>query len=156
MEEDEKDETQQLLNEAIAVQQNAHHEQRGVNFYTRMFHSSDGHNLGHLLRLRDDPHAQHEIREPAKVVKHLMRAHLPHMAEAQRQHNWEAVKLSVAQQEHVRSFDGNIREAITGLVEHPNYSQFIKDDNGSKTEARTLSRQGQNFLRKLEKLIGEE
>lgn len=48
-----------------------------VNFYTKVRWTVNLHNLFHFLKLREDPHAQWEIREYAKVVHQIVSEKFP-------------------------------------------------------------------------------
>jgi thymidylate synthase (FAD) len=48
-----------------------------LNFYTQWYWKIDLHNLLHFLRLRLDDHAQHEIREYAKVILNVLKLWVP-------------------------------------------------------------------------------
>lgn len=49
----------------------------GVNFYTKVRWKLDLHNLMNFMRLREDPHAQWEIQQYAKVIHALCLEHFP-------------------------------------------------------------------------------
>jgi thymidylate synthase (FAD) len=48
-----------------------------INYYTQFYWKIDLHNLLHFLSLRDDSHAQYEIREYARVIGDLVRQWVP-------------------------------------------------------------------------------
>lgn len=48
-----------------------------VNFYTKVRWTVNLHNLFHFIKLREDPHAQWEIREYAKAVHELVKERFP-------------------------------------------------------------------------------
>jgi thymidylate synthase (FAD) len=48
-----------------------------VNWYTRMYATVNLHNLFGFLRLRNHSHAQYEIREYAKAIEEIVKAHFP-------------------------------------------------------------------------------
>jgi thymidylate synthase (FAD) len=53
-----------------------------LSTYTQWYWKTDLHNLLHFLRLRADPHAQHEIRVYAEAIADVVRAWTPHAWEA--------------------------------------------------------------------------
>lgn len=62
--------------------------------YTQWYWKIDLHNLLHFLRLRADPHAQHEIREYAQVILQLLQLWVPLTYEAFMDYKMGAVTLS--------------------------------------------------------------
>ena len=57
---------------------------RGIlpqNMFTTFWATVDLRNLLHFIELRDDSHAQKEIREYAKAMKELIRPYVPHVVE---------------------------------------------------------------------------
>ncbi|MFN4070356.1 MAG: FAD-dependent thymidylate synthase [Thermus caldifontis] len=48
-----------------------------LNLYTEFYWKQDLHNLFHFLALRLDPHAQWEIRQYAKAIAEIVKAHVP-------------------------------------------------------------------------------
>ena len=48
---------------------------------TTFWATVDLHNLLHFIELRDDEHAQKEIREYARAMKELIRPYVPHVVE---------------------------------------------------------------------------
>lgn len=66
----------------------------GVNFYTQWYWKIDLHNLLHFLRLRVDPHAQHEIRQYAKVILEILKLWMPITYQAFLDYGINSVTLS--------------------------------------------------------------
>ena len=57
---------------------------RGIlpqTMFTTFWATVDLRNLIHFIELRDDDHAQKEIREYAKAMKELIRPYVPHVVE---------------------------------------------------------------------------
>ncbi|WP_247542430.1 FAD-dependent thymidylate synthase [Bradyrhizobium sp. 146] len=65
-----------------------------LNTYTQWYWKIDLHNLLHFLRLRADPHAQHEIREYAEAILGLLKLWVPFTYEAFIDYKMGAVTLS--------------------------------------------------------------
>ena len=65
-----------------------------TNFYTQWYWKIDLHNLLHFLTLRADGHAQHEIREYARVIGDIVRQWVPLTWEAFEDYRQTAVTLS--------------------------------------------------------------
>lgn len=66
----------------------------GVNFYTQWYWKIDLHNLLHFLKLRADPHAQHEIRQYANVLLGIVQAWVPIAYQAFLDYQLNSVSLS--------------------------------------------------------------
>ena len=73
-----------------------------LNIYTEWYWKCDLHNLLHLLSLRADPHAQHEIRVYADAMMEALRAWVPITAEAFEDYRLGGVHLSRAGLEAVK------------------------------------------------------
>lgn len=65
-----------------------------VNYYTVFRWRVNLHNLFHFLRLREDPHAQYEIRVYANAIHDLCKEHFPVATEAFENHIQNRVKIS--------------------------------------------------------------
>ena len=65
-----------------------------VAFYTECYWQQNLHNLFHLLKLRTDPHTQHETRLVANAMYELIEPHFPTACEAWRDYSRDAVTLS--------------------------------------------------------------
>jgi thymidylate synthase (FAD) len=65
-----------------------------VNFYTKVRWKLDMHNLMHFMKLREDPHAQWEIREYAKVIHLMAKAAFPQLMASFENHIQNQVVLS--------------------------------------------------------------
>ncbi len=66
-----------------------------VNIYTQWYWKTDLHNLFHFLRLRDDPHAQYEIRTYAEAISDIVEGWVPMAHEAFVDYRKNAVSFSV-------------------------------------------------------------
>ncbi|MDR0968524.1 MAG: FAD-dependent thymidylate synthase [Holosporaceae bacterium] len=65
-----------------------------VSVYTEMYWKMDLHNLLHFLKLREDSHAQYEIREYAKVILDIVKRWTPIVYDAFVNYRKDAVVLS--------------------------------------------------------------
>lgn len=65
-----------------------------VNVYTEWYWKCDLRNLLHFIRLRDDAHAQHEIREYARVLSSIVKQWVPYTWEAFEKHRITITTLS--------------------------------------------------------------
>jgi thymidylate synthase (FAD) len=65
-----------------------------MNVYTQWYWKIDLHNLMHFVRLRADPHAQHEIRVYARAIGEIMRAWVPVTYAAFEDYRLNAVQFS--------------------------------------------------------------
>jgi thymidylate synthase (FAD) len=73
-----------------------------LNTYTQWYWKTDLHNLMNFLRLRADPHAQHEIRVYAEAMIGTLDAWTPLAAEAFREYRLGAAQLSASAMTLVR------------------------------------------------------
>jgi thymidylate synthase (FAD) len=74
-----------------------------LSTYTEFYWKIDVHNLLHFLKLRDDPHAQHEIQVYAREIARIMDIWMPMTMEAWRDYVQDAVTLSRSEMEVIRS-----------------------------------------------------
>ncbi len=136
---------------------------KGVGNYTVRWRTGDSHNLGHFLMLRLDPHAQKEIRSLAELVDEAHRLHTPTANEALHTYIINGMRLSEKEIKLIRE-KGFMNQAID-LNKLDNYKGvgFVikkKDEEGkimlddSSEPVKELSREGNSFKGKLEKLIG--
>lgn len=65
-----------------------------VNFYTKVRWKIDLHNLMHFIKLREDPHAQYEIRVYAEVIHKMLSELFPAAMEAFEQHVQNKIEVS--------------------------------------------------------------
>ena len=65
-----------------------------VNFYTKVRWKIDLHNLMHFLKLREDPHAQYEIRVYANAIHSILSAHFPAAMKAYEDHIENKIEVS--------------------------------------------------------------
>lgn len=89
-----------------------------LNTYTQWYWKTDLHNLFHFLRLRADPHAQHEIRVYAEAMLKIVEAWVPLCHEAYQEYRAGAVTLSrTAAQAVRRMIEGEaVTESSSGLT----------------------------------------
>lgn len=64
-----------------------------VTIYTEWYWKIDAHNLGHMLRLRDEPHAQPQAQVYARAMKEVLRAVAPMVYASMNEHLWGAVRF---------------------------------------------------------------
>lgn len=65
-----------------------------TNFYTQWYWKIDLHNLLHFVKLRNDKHAQYEIRQYAAVIMEIIKKWVPMTYNAFMQHTNNAVTIS--------------------------------------------------------------
>ena len=73
-----------------------------LNLYTEFYWKQDLHNLFHFLALRLDPHAQLEIRQYAKAIAEIVKAHVPLAWQSFEEHVLRGAHLSRAELEALR------------------------------------------------------
>lgn len=83
-----------------------------VGQYTRWVWKTDLHNLLHFLSLRDDPHAQHEIRVYAESIADIVKAWCPIVYEAYEDYRKNAVTLSAQEWAWVRAKLHELRDDL--------------------------------------------
>ena len=94
-----------------------------VNFYTLLTWKIDVHNLMHFLTLRDDSHAQYEIRVYAEVMARIFKDWMPITYEAYEQYRKES-----------KTFSKKSLEVLKQLVSNTQISKADKPENFSKGE----------------------
>ena len=105
-----------------------------LNLYTEFYWKQDLHNLFHFLKLRLAPEAQWEIRQYAKAIAQMVKAHVP-MA-------WESYE------EHVlggQSLSRTELRALRGLLTPETYEKALRE----------LGLSGSRLQEALDKLFGE-
>lgn len=87
-----------------------------LNAYTHIYVTVNLHNLFHFLKLRDDPHAQEEIREYARAITVILKGLFPVSCQAYEDYVKNAVTLSAeevrAVRELLRSFPDQVTDRI--------------------------------------------
>lgn len=86
-----------------------------VSNYTEWYWKIDLHNLFHFLRLRIDPHAQHEIRVYGEAMALMVKAAVPLAYEAFEDYILHAVRFSRNEMAALRSFVGTLSADATDL-----------------------------------------
>jgi thymidylate synthase (FAD) len=86
-----------------------------VNFYTQCYWKIDLHNLLHFISLRNDPHAQYEIRVYAEEIAKMVQKWVPLTARAFEDYTVNSVRLSA--------------QAITCLKKHMNGEEICFEDS---------------------------
>lgn len=66
----------------------------GTNFYTKVRWTVNLHNLFHFLKLREDPHAQWEVRQYANAMHEVARHYFPVATKAYEDHIQNTVSVS--------------------------------------------------------------
>lgn len=80
-----------------------------VSNYTEWYWKIDLHNLFHFLRLRIDPHAQHEIRVYGEAMARMVQAAVPLAYEAFEDYILHAVRFSRNEMNALRSLVGTLQ-----------------------------------------------
>jgi thymidylate synthase (FAD) len=75
-----------------------------TNYYTQWYWKIDLHNLFHFLRLRDDAHAQWEIRQYAIAIASMVKEHCPMAYSAYERYIKNSISLSQTEQEALKKF----------------------------------------------------
>ena len=81
-----------------------------LSLYTQWYWQIDLHNLFHFLRLRLDPHAQHEIRQYAEVMAQMAKAVAPIAYETFEEHVLHSVHFSKTEKERLIGVLKNIAD----------------------------------------------
>lgn len=129
---------------------------KGVGFYTMMWRTGDTHNLGNFLRLRLDAHAQKELRELAQLVNYAVSLHTPIAHEAINNYVINGMRLSEKEIKIIQ--DQKILRGKINLGNLDNYKGggfLIPIDKDDKTKGYKLTREGLDFKKKLERLLGK-
>ncbi|MDM7324230.1 MAG: FAD-dependent thymidylate synthase, partial [Thermus sp.] len=87
-----------------------------LNLYTEFYWKQDLHNLFHFLALRLDPHAQWEIRQYARAIAQMVKAHVPLAWESFQEHVLRGAQLS-----------GTELRALRGLLTPELYEKALKE-----------------------------
>ncbi|WP_234554156.1 FAD-dependent thymidylate synthase [Thermus caliditerrae] len=87
-----------------------------LNLYTEFYWKQDLHNLFHFLALRLDPHAQWEIRQYAKAIAEIVKAHVP-LA-------WQSFEEHVLKGTHLSRTE---LKALQGLLTPELYEKALKE-----------------------------
>src|SRR5690606_17658136 len=73
-----------------------------VNIYTECYWKIDLHNLFHFLSLRNDPHAQHEVKGYAEIIDALVAGWVPLAHHAFKTYRQDAISFSAVEQPLIR------------------------------------------------------
>ncbi|MDZ4746212.1 MAG: FAD-dependent thymidylate synthase [bacterium] len=106
-----------------------------VSNYTEWYWKIDLHNLFHFLRLRIDPHAQHEIRVYGEAMAQMVKAAVPLAYEAFEDYILHAVRLS-----------RNELAAVRSLI------KALPEDEASLEQFGIKGREAREFLDKMQAL----
>lgn len=126
---------------------------KGVGFYTRGWRCGDGHNLGHFLRLRLDPHAQKEIRDFAALIDDAHRRHTPTVNRALYDYHIHGMRLSRMEVEEIAEYT-DLSYVDTEYLDTYRRAGFVKRRKNKKTgeEEEFLNLDGQGLQKKLRTL----
>jgi thymidylate synthase (FAD) len=114
-----------------------------VNTYTQWYWSIDLSNLFHFLRLRDDPHAQWEIRQYASTIAMLVERWVPLAYEAFLRYRKNAITFSEREVDALSSLFNSEEGAIAlGDLQRQDVSQLEEFSKG----------EWQEFLAKLDRI----
>ncbi|WP_448567606.1 FAD-dependent thymidylate synthase [Thermus sp.] len=105
-----------------------------LNLYTEFYWKQDLHNLFHFLKLRLAPEAQWEIRQYAKAIAEMVKAHVPMAWESYEEHVLEGQSLSRTE-----------LRALRGLLTPEAYEKALRE----------LGLSGSRLQEALDKLFGE-
>ena len=108
-----------------------------MNIYTQWYWKTDLHNLFRFLKLRNDPHAQYEIRAYAEVVEKLVSKWVPNSYQAFIDYQKSSVVFSKHEKSLLASFFKMVpdSEKIVAGIGHMIESDTLpKDDRLSKRE----------------------
>ena len=131
---------------------------KGVGFYTKTWRTGDTHNLMHFLRLRDHSHAQHEVREYARQVAEAVSIHTPVAYEAFENYRKNSTAFSHNEMKLLINLANN--GLLTGDLDLDNLDIYkgagfvIKDKEDPTGTKKMLGREGTDFKKKLERLLG--
>lgn len=122
---------------------------KGVGFYTPMWRTGDVNNLFKFLSLRDEPHAQAEVRALAQEIGSAVQAFVPHAHQAFLDYGQNAISFSSKEQDLLR---GMLREGIDPeTLETFEGAGFIVPSGAGRP--RSLGREGQGFQKKLRRIL---
>jgi thymidylate synthase (FAD) len=158
---EEKETSKELLKKSLSQQlKNSHklrelglpeediRETKGVAFYTKRARTGDAHNLQHMLGLRWDSHAQHEIQVLAEIIANAHKTHTPNAFNAFLTHNKNAITLSSKEINWIQN---------TGIINpniNPDDLKLYQGVEGfTIKEGTKLGREGKSAQAKLRKLI---
>jgi thymidylate synthase (FAD) len=137
---------------------------KGVCFNTRISRTGDLHNIAHYLRLRDHGHAQHEIREAAKLVGQAYKSLAPVAHQAQLDYNIEGERFSRMEMEMLSGmiekgmpqYGDNIYELdlMRYAPEGEPGGRWYKRDKETGVLTKERTREGDNFIDKIGRLLG--
>lgn len=110
-----------------------------VSNYTEWYWKINLHNLMHFLRLREDSHAQFEIQQYGLVMTDIVKLWVPNVHEAYCNYVRDAVKLSKAQYDVIKSLlDAADLEIGYILSHHEEDKEFLEKNKISKRELQQL------------------
>lgn len=122
-----------------------------LNYYTRWIWKIDLHNLFHFLKLRNDPHAQYEIRVYAEQILEFVKAWVPLCANAWEQFVAHNIQLTLPEQK----LFGRVLEHLLGY--HGKGVVLSEMTEWARSPALGLStRQQQEALAKFQKLVSTQ
>lgn len=90
-----------LLNPSIDLSRELARMVLPVNIYTECYWKIDLHNLFHFLMLRNDSHAQHEVRVYAEIIDALVAGWVPMAHAAFKNYRQDAISFSAWEQKHI-------------------------------------------------------
>ena len=105
-----------------------------LNLYTEFYWKQDLHNLFHFLKLRLAPEAQWEIRQYARAMAEMVKAHVPLAWESYEEHVLHGATLSRTE-----------LKALKGLLTPEVYEKALRE----------LGLSGSRLQEALDKLFGE-
>ncbi|MBU0977895.1 MAG: FAD-dependent thymidylate synthase [Nanoarchaeota archaeon] len=137
---------------------------KGVGFNTKGWRTGDVHNWAHFLSLRNDPHAQHEVRAYAQRIADYLALQVPEAMGAYQMYKFDAVGLSTKEVGLMQGYLGSVMQGFdlndldnfkgVGFVvkKRDKDGSLVVNDRGQQVYE--LSREGQAFRNKLTRLLG--
>lgn len=137
---------------------------KGVGFNTKGWRTGDVHNWAHFLSLRNDPHAQHEVRAYAQRIAGYLDLQVHEAMAAYQMYKFEAIGLSTKEVGLMQGYLGvampgfdlndlnNFKGAGFVVKKREKDGSFVINDQGQQVYE--LNREGQAFRSKLVRLLG--
>lgn len=127
-------------------------EAKGVGFYSITWKIGDGNNWSRFLKLRLDNHAQKEVRDLSLLVSEAQGLHTPVLNSAVRAYAIDSIRFSSREIEFIkrRIADGRFGGMNYQGIEPYKGTKFLTTNKAGET---VHSREGQDLVRKLERLL---
>ncbi len=134
----------------LGISENSIRMSKGVGTFTKTWRTGDVHNLGHYLSLRNDPHAQKEIRVYAEIVDEILAKFVPIAHKSLHTYKLDSIKFSTKEIELLKR---NLKKQEINWDNLDNFKGvgFVRKNKETKKEQ--LSREGETFKQKLRRLL---